>query len=374
MSALPKAEPSSRAETSTSLPLALLRPEGSSVVHDPSAASALHSRGSYGSTREGGALELDPLETIYLSEMERLRVQSSKGAARSFRELLAEAHGRDGTFEIRYLVYRDLRQRGYVVLRGPPPAEFSLLPRGGSPPKTPSRWWVESRSERVPFSLAETSAHLESVRAARRTLFVGIIDEESDLTYYRVRDVVPQGESSRPSSPPSAEGVVLGDRVSVFDPGSVAALDQGEHFGSRIGSRLELSLLEALYLGHERRLTLKASDGSGDIPLEAFESQASRTEPDLPVRLPVYRHLRSQGLVPKTGFKYGAHFRAYEKDPASTHARYLVHVVPAGWEAPWPEVARAVRLAQGVRKQLLLASVPFAGSLPRYLHLERVRP
>ncbi len=378
MPAVPKAVGSDRAEPGSSAPTSRLRPDGSSVVADPTAASALHGRGSYGNIVEGGALELDPLETTYLCEMERLRVQTGPspgpGEPCSFRTLLSEAHGRDTAFEIRYLVYRDLRQRGYVVLRGPPPAEFSLLPRGGTPPKTPSRWWVESRSERVPFSLAELSEHLEGVRAARRTLLVGIIDEESDLTYYRVRDVVPHGECPPPVAGSRSEGLVLGDRVSIFDPAEASALDQAEHYGSRIGTRLELSLLEALYLVGEDRLTLRAAEGGGPLTASEFEQKARRTEPDLPTRLPVYRHLRAQGLVPKTGFKYGAHFRAYERDPGSTHARYLVHVVPPNWETPWPEVARAIRLAQGVKKQLLFASVPTEGGPPHYLHLERTRP
>lgn len=364
----------SRNETAAAAPVAQLQADGSAVVHDQTGASQLHGRGGYGTIGEAGKLNLDPLETAYLCEMQRLKVEDLERSARDFRGLLAAAHGRDPTFEIRYLVYRDLRQRGYVVLRGPPPVEFSLLPRGGTPAKTASKWWVESRSERVPFSLSEILDHLRQVRSARRTLLLGIIDEESDLTYYRVREVTPQGENRPPSEPAAAEGVDLGDRVSLFDSASVEALDKVEHYGSRVGSRLELSLLEALYLESERRISLYAADGSGTLDVTRFERGARATEPDLPLRLPVYRHLRAQGLIPKTGFKYGTHFRAYERDPSSTHARYLVHVVPPEWSAPWPEVARAVRLAQGVRKQLLFASMAAGSDAPTYLHLERMRP
>ncbi|MDE1820774.1 MAG: tRNA-intron lyase [Euryarchaeota archaeon] len=367
-------EPSSRPEGAAQVPSAALRADGGSRIEDPTAGSALHGRGGYGNVVPGGALELDPLETVYLTEMERLKVHGPDGVSVGFRDLLAQAHVRDSAFEIRYLVYRDLRQRGYVVLRGAPPLEFSLLPRGGTPSKTPSKWWVESRSERVPFCLPELTEHLAQVRGARRTLLVGIIDEESDLTYYRVREVLPHGESPPPNPLSKVDGVLLGDRVSIFDAAQAQALDKSEHFGSKIGERLELSLLEALYLEREGRLTLQSSKGTGMLLPKDFESKASQTEPDLLARLPVYQHLRAQGLVPKTGFKYGAHFRAYEHDPASSHARYLVHVVPANWSAPWPEVARAIRLAQGVRKQLLLASLPPGDSAPRYLHLERMRP
>jgi tRNA-intron endonuclease, archaea type len=356
------------------LPTSRRLEDGSSRVEDPTSASQLHGRGSYGTPESGGSLLLDPLETIYLAEQQRLSVVAEGGASLSFPALLAAEHARDPTFEIRYLVYRDLRQRGYVVLRGPAPAEFSLLPRGGTPARTPSKWWIEARSERTRFPLALVADDLARVRGARKTLLIGVVDEESDLTYYRAREVVPHGESRPPEAPPRAEGSVLEDRVSVFDPESARTLDSGEHYGYRIGDRLELSLLEALYLSRQGRLALHPAGAGGPLSPEAFERDALRSEPDLLARLPVYQHLRELGLIPKTGFKYGAHFRAYEKDPESSHARYLVHVVPAGWSAPWPEVARAIRLAQGVRKQFLLGYVPPEGGEPRYVHLERVRP
>jgi tRNA-intron endonuclease len=85
----------------------------------------------------------------------------------------------------------------------------------------------------------------------------------------------------------------------------------------------------------------------------------------------VYEDLKARAIVVKTGFKYGSHFRAYEGDPERVHAKYLVHALPAGHKGMWPEVSRAVRLAHGVKKDLLFASV---GDQVTYLRLERVRP
>ncbi len=75
----------------------------------------------------------------------------------------------------------------------------------------------------------------------------------------------------------------------------------------------------------------------------------------------------------KTGFKYGAHFRAYPRNPEHAHARYLVQALPEGHVATWPEVAGAVRVAQGVRKEFLVASVNRENAV-RFLSLERIRP
>ena len=86
----------------------------------------------------------------------------------------------------------------------------------------------------------------------------------------------------------------------------------------------------------------------------------------------MYDDLRERGLVVKTGFKYGTHFRAYDQDPGREHARFLVHAVPRDHETSWPELSRAVRLAHGVRKELVFGAADEAGV--EYIELERLRP
>jgi tRNA-intron endonuclease len=86
-------------------------------------------------------------------------------------------------------------------------------------------------------------------------------------------------------------------------------------------------------------------------------------------RLTTFTDLRDRGLLVKTGFKYGTHFRMYEKDPDKCHARYLVHSVQD--TMTWPEVSRTVRLTHGVKKELLF-SVQSEGM--RYIEFRRFRP
>jgi tRNA-intron endonuclease len=64
-------------------------------------------------------------------------------------------------------------------------------------------------------------------------------------------------------------------------------------------------------------------------------------------------------MVVKTGFKFGSHFRVYEEIPGkdSYHSRYLVHVLIDDREVRLPEISRAVRLAHGVRKEMVFAHV-----------------
>ncbi len=163
------------------------------------------------------------------------------------------------------------------------------------------------------------------------------------------------------------------DRVTVHDPTAVEELGKALAYGSRVGERLELSLLEAAYLVSTGQLTLKEARTSRNVPFDRLEARGRRLDPGFPERLATYRELRTRQLVVKTGFKYGAHFRAYPRNPEHAHARYLVQAVPDEHRSRWPTVAGGVRVAQGVRKEFLLAGVGAAGAV-RFLSLERIRP
>jgi tRNA-intron endonuclease len=305
--------------------------------------------------------------------MGRLAVVDGRGRPVLWSELFRRAVRSESGFGVRYLVYRDLRQRGYVARATPSPAAFAVLPRGGILHKTPSRFWVQPYSERAPFDLDELFRLAERAQGAKKSLLIAVVDEESDLTYYRIRRPSPTG--SLPPVPLAAavDGWLSEDRVLILDPPAVEALGHGLAYGSRIGDRLELSLIEAAYLQETGQLHLRDARTRRLVEKERFRTRAIRLDPRFRERLAAYRELRSRSLVVKTGFKYGAHFRAYPRRPDQAHARYLVQAVPDGHRAPWPEIAGGVRVAQGVRKQFLLGAVAEPGTV-RFLELERIRP
>jgi tRNA-intron endonuclease len=84
----------------------------------------------------------------------------------------------------------------------------------------------------------------------------------------------------------------------------------------------------------------------------------------------------------KSGFKYGAHFRVYDKgvNPYATgsktakeHTKWVVHAVPEQYTLNYEEMARAVRLAQNIRATMLWAVVD-AESDVTYYAFERITP
>src|SRR5205823_924910 len=214
------------------------------LVNDPAEARALYNRGYFGTPRSGGALELDLLEAVYLVEADRLEVRRG-GRRVSARDLYRAAGAAVPSFEIRYLVYRDLRQRGYVVESREGPVDFQVYPRGGAPKRTPIKYWGRALSERAVFDLAQLLGREKEAAGVRKA------------------------ETERP------------------------------------------------------------------IRLARLVKEAKAVQPDFDLRLRAYEDLTARGVISKTGFKYGSHFRAYEGDPESHHAKYLVHVVPKGHRGAW---------------------------------------
>ena len=157
----------------------------------------------------------------------------------------------------------------------------------------------------------------------------------------------------------------------MIDEVQAKALHEAGFFGKIVGRRLQLSLLETAYLLKAGLVEVRNADTDRSISLARLIKEAKAIQPDFELRLQAYEDLTSRGVISKTGFKYGSHFRAYEGDPETHHAKYLVHVVPKGHRGAWPEISRAVRLAHGVKKQILFGEV---GHGVRYVKLERVRP
>jgi len=341
------------------------------LVQDQAEASQVYNKGYYGVPQPGGGLKLDLMEAAYLVESKRLEVQVD-GRPVTAGELMRLGHKASEGFEVKYLVFRELRQRGYIVKAAQDPLAFRVFPRGGAPNKTPSKWWVAAISERSTFDLGKLMGGLDRTSDVRKSLLLAVVDEESDVTYYEVRRVQPRGKCEAVDLSVAAEGILMADRVLITDEERARALHGGQYFGKHIGAMLQLSLIEAAFLAELGALKLRNASTNRPVALGAFMKRARALQPDFDLRLEAFKDMKAKGMVVKTGFKYGAHFRAYEGDPDRQHARYLVHAVPKEYRAMWPEVSRAVRLAHGVKKEILLGRV--SGDQVEYLSLTRYRP
>lgn len=354
------------------------------IIDNPAEASRVHNKGGFGVPQSGGGLELDLLEATYLADTGRIDLRDDSGGPLALSGLLAAALERTPSFGTMYAVYRDFRERGFILRHEdarnrPAPLEleegtvrFSVYARGERPGRTAPAIRVLGTSERTPFLLERLLTECETLRKSGVEGVLSVVDEEGDTTHYRFRTMDPAGPFPGPTPGPPATGALLDDRVLVDDPPAAAELLAEGSYGRQLGSRLQLSLLEAIFLQGKGRLVVKEKAGRSVVSPTTLQQRAKGVDPHYALRSQVYEDLRKRGFLVKTGFKFGTHFRAYDTPPATSHARYLVHAVGENHTGHWADISRAVRLAHGVRKELLFARV--AGTTVRYLSLTRFRP
>jgi tRNA-intron endonuclease len=225
---------------------------------------------------------------------------------------------------------------------------------------------------KYPVQVVGERESLPAAGLAGRTL--AVVDEESDITYFAATEGDLSGATDY-EPPDRLTGVLLADRVVVWD--APEGLYERGFYGQPLTGRaaavegaVQLSLVEAASLAADGVLSLSASvDAAGDSP---GDGAATRDGPGAAIvargrdvegerfdrRLAVYRRLREADAVPKTGFKFGADFRTYldvETVEDLPHSEHLVRVVASDHAFSPRELSLDVRLAGGVRKEMVFA-------------------
>jgi tRNA-intron endonuclease len=316
------------------------------LIDDAAAAQRLSSRCTVGVPDAAAPLRLTLVEAAWAVADGKLAVHDGKRML-ALADLLASGPAPGPRTEVGYLVYRDLRERG-LVARPVGPSRYAVWPRGtdqGDP-----AFHVQACSDADGLAVADLG------QAALENRVLAVADADGAITHYRAALDAPTG-AVPDGDLPRAKGAVLGDRVLVSDAGAAEAYNKREFLGTRQGPELFLSFVEAEALRRRGILAIKPGlADSGDAAL----------------LLPIHLALRAAGAVPKSGFKFGTHMRAYRGDPEDGHAEWLVHCAAARETLPWSALSRGVRLAHGVRKKFLVA-IPADGG-PLFASLAWHRP
>jgi tRNA-intron endonuclease len=147
---------------------------------------------------------------------------------------------------------------------------------------------------------------------------------------------------------------LLGELVIIKDKNAVI-LNNKSHYGKIDQNELKLSLLEALLLLEKEKI--KVFDSGKKLTFEDMVELISNK--GLFNKYLVFRDLRNRGYIVKTGFKYGSEFRLYErgKSPGDGHSDYLVKVETENQQISISDFSSYVRVAHGVKKNLIMAVV-----------------
>ena len=149
-------------------------------------ADVIYGNGYYGSFDEDRKLLLSPIESLLLVERSRLNVTTDdEDEAFTFDKLLTYFLKNDPQIWTRYLVYRDLRSRGYIVRSGlGDPIHYRIYPRGGVLGKDEAAYLVCIVVEGTPFKLDVLDSVTRQARNVRKKLVLAVVDNVGEVTYY----------------------------------------------------------------------------------------------------------------------------------------------------------------------------------------------
>jgi len=149
-------------------------------------ADIIYENGYYGSFDDDRKLMLSPVESLLLLERGRLNITADdENDAFAFNEILAYFLKNDPQIWTRYLVYRDLRSRGYIVRSGlGDPIHYRIYPRGGVIGKDEAAYLVCIVVEGTPFKLDVLDSVTRQARNVRKKLVLAVVDNVGEVTYY----------------------------------------------------------------------------------------------------------------------------------------------------------------------------------------------
>ena len=153
-------------------------------ISEQSAIDSLSQRG-YG-TAEDDVVTLAFYEALYLLDKELLEVKDDKGKQIDFQALLQVYEKTDANAWVNYLVYRELRSRGYVVREGfGAGTDFRVYDRGAYGKDTAS-YMVLGTQEGKPLPVDNLTKALRHCQSQKKELVLAVMNRRGETVYYSV--------------------------------------------------------------------------------------------------------------------------------------------------------------------------------------------
>ena len=336
-------------------------------IKDTKEAHKIHAKGYPGVPLPGGGLKLSLVETAYLLLKGSVEVYLKKEKrVLDMGEFLFYSSQAERKFGKSFAAYREIRERGFFVkieenylnIFQPDIKKLRKIPY--------AKLLVFEENEEI--DLVEVLKEARRFQRLGILLFAGVVDAEGDVTYFRFSDFREEGSIQMKKLHLSflqrlkelfSEDKDLTVRFSFYPEkgGCLLSSTHPEHkleailhhtlfFGKMVGDALKLGFYEGRYLLEifKKKLAL-----SSDQIVVAGEDEQEIGELER-----LYFQLRKKNFLPKTGFKYGSHFRVYKKLEEGHHAEYLVHLLEKK-RLPLFTLEAMVRLATSVNKEMVFA-------------------
>ena len=152
-----------------------------------SEANDLYGKGRFGEIIKEN-LQLSLLESLYLVGKGKLIVVNQQNKEISENTLMKKAVKQEPNFWTRFCVYKDMRDRGYVVKTALKfGADFRVYDRGVKPGEAHAKWILYPVQESSGLTWHEFAAKNRVAHSTKKKLMVGVVDDEADVSYWEIR-------------------------------------------------------------------------------------------------------------------------------------------------------------------------------------------
>jgi len=139
----------------------------------------------YGS-REGDRLVLRDYEALYLVHAGKLELKDHSGRAVQFEKMaeITQKQARDAW--TKFMIYRDLRSRGYVVREGFGFGTDLRVYERGEYPKKAAKYVVFALDEGIEKRIDDLQTSVKEMAKMGKEAIIAVIERRGEVIYYRV--------------------------------------------------------------------------------------------------------------------------------------------------------------------------------------------
>ncbi len=154
------------------------------VISERSSIDALSSRG-YGTTMNE-TFSLSFYEALYLLDKDQLEILDENEKPAKFETILKLYQNKDENAWVNYMVYRDLRTRGYVVREGSGAGTNFRIYERGSYGKDTAQYLVLSIQEGKPLLIQDLRNAVQQCLSQKKELAIAVMNRRGETVYYSV--------------------------------------------------------------------------------------------------------------------------------------------------------------------------------------------
>jgi len=162
------------------------------LTENTDAAHEFYNQSRFGNLLEDGKIQLSLLEAFYLMEKNKLLINDYRKKNVSSDDFIKKTKRVEPNFWIRYCVFKDIRDRGYIIKTALKfGADFRVYDRGVKPGEDHARWIIYPVHEGSALTWYDFAAKNRVAHSTKKRLMIGIVDNEGDVTYYEIKWIRP---------------------------------------------------------------------------------------------------------------------------------------------------------------------------------------